>query len=183
MSRIASRQTPLSPRAVRGAAGMALALGIAGLAAPAFADCSAGPMSVSAGGQNYTCTRNCTATSGGRARLIRTVVFSGHGATASQCMAECSRTLGCTAVSYHVSTEMRDGIPFTTVNCVLIGGAEPSTADEPSTRPGRYAGVCYRDPPGGLWRDPRIQAGLDTFRQDQFRPGVPGFSTPLPKQP
>jgi hypothetical protein len=133
--------------------------------------------------QRYTCTRNCTAVSGGRARLIRTVTFSGHGATASQCMAECSRTVGCTAVSYAVTTEMRDGLPYTSVNCVLIGGAEPSTADDPSMRPGQYAGVCYRDPPGGLWRDPRIQAGLDTFRQDQFRPGVPGLGVPLPKQP
>jgi len=169
---------------------IALGLGLSALAAaPAAADCSAGPMTMSTGpgGQSYTCTRNCVAVAG--PRTIRTDTFSGHGATVSQCLNACTSTLGCIAVSYSVSVETRDGIPFTTINCVLLGAAaHPSSWDYTDPRPGHYAGVCYRDPPGGLWNDPRLK--IDWRRelridQDNLRPGVPGAGVPYsnPKKP
>lgn len=172
---------------------LALGLGLSALAAaPAAADCSAGPMTMSTGpgGPSYTCTRNCDATvTGSRARFIRTESFSGHTATADQCLNACSSTLGCTAVTYDVTVETRDGIPHTRVYCVLFGGGEPSTYDlPPDPRPGRSHGLCYRDPPTGLGSDPRLkidwrrELGLDQYN---LRPGVPGPGVPYsnPKKP
>ena len=157
----------------------ALGLALAALAAsPAAADCSAGPMSVSGGpgGLSYTCTRNCMATGG--ARVLGTRTFAGHGVTASQCTSACNSTLGCVAVNYTIVVSMRDGIPYSEMTCTLYGTGELSTADASPSTPGRYGGVCYRDPPPGLWRDPRLQIDTRVLQQDHIRPGLPGISVP-----
>lgn len=150
----------------------ALTLG-AFAAAPASADCSAGPIHMSTGaGPGYTCTRNCVATGG--ARVIRTVTF-GPSATVSQCLNECTRTLGCTQVSYSTTVEMRDGVPLVRMTCTLMGAGDAATMDVPPAV-GRSSGVCTRDPAlyqhPGLEIDPRIRQAL--------RPNIP---VPLPTSP
>ncbi len=145
-------------------------------AAPAQADCSAGPIRMStSAGPSYTCTRNCAVTGGGR--VIRTATF-GPSATVSQCLAECTRTLGCTQVSYTTSVEMRDGVPIVRMTCTLMGSGDPGTADVPPAV-GRSAGVCTRDP--ALYQHHDIQ--IDTrVRQDSFRPNLP-IQLPGPTSP
>jgi len=188
MKRLASHQITRRSHPARryGAAfgAPALGLALAALAAsPAAADCSAGPMTVSTGpGASYTCTRNCVATGG--ARVIASLTFSGS-VTATQCMQECTRTLGCTAVSYQTTVEMRDGVPLIHIACTLYGAGEPTAADYRSPGPGRTAGVCYRDPPSGLLRDPRLQLDTRAIDQDSLRPGgLPKIGVNIsPKKP
>jgi hypothetical protein len=135
-------------------------------AAPANAACSAGPISMStSAGPSYTCTRNCVATGG--ARVIREVTL-GPSATVSQCLDECTRTLGCTQVSYRTTVEMRDGVPLVRMACTLMGAGEATTMDVPPAA-GRATGVCTRDP--ALYRHPDIEVDA-RVRQDSFRPNI-----------
>ena len=153
-----------------------LALGIA--AAPARADCSAGPISMStSAGPSYTCTRNCVATGG--ARVIREVSF-GPDATVSQCLNECTRTLGCAQISYRTTVEMRDGVPLVRMTCTLMRAGDATTMDVPPAV-GRATGVCTRDP--ALYQHPGIE--IDTrVRQDSLRPNLPiQLPMPTPNKP
>jgi hypothetical protein len=165
MNRPASRRR--HAHSVPLAATGALVLGLFAAAAPAQADCSAGPITMStSAGPSYTCTRNCAVTGG--ARVIRSVTF-GPTATASQCLNECTRTLGCTQVSYSTTVEMRDGVPLVRMTCTLLGAGDAATMDVPPAV-GRATGVCTRDP--ALYQHPGIQ--IDTrVRQDSLRPNLP----------
>jgi hypothetical protein len=184
MTRIAFHSQAIN---LRSAGGHALSLGAVALAfgfaaASANAACTAGPMTVGAGaGQTYTCTRNCQTTGVGL-REIGRVTLSGHSATLSQCLAECSRTRGCATVNYSIVVEMRDGVAVQTIDCRLYGAGEVSAYDFTHYSPGRQHGVCYRDPPGGLWRDPRIQIDTRIVDQDSARAGVPGPNVPFQKK-
>jgi len=170
MNRFAAR----SLRAPCSFAAAVLTLGL--LAAPASADCSAGPIGMStSGGPSYTCTRNCVATGG--VRVIGEVTF-GPSATVSQCLAECTRTLGCTQVSYRTTVEMRDGVPLVRMTCTLLGAGDAATMDVPPAA-GRATGVCTRDP-SPILRHPGLE--IDTrVRQDSLRPNLP-IQLPIPNK-
>jgi len=146
------------------------------VAAPAAADCSAGPMTASTGpgGANYTCTRNCVATTA--RRVLGTRTFSGHGVTRSQCLSACNATPGCTAASYVINTTTRDGVPYSEMTCTLYGAGDVTTMDQPPTTPGRSTGVCYRDAPPSILDYPGLQ--IDTrVRPETFRHnGLPKFN-------
>jgi hypothetical protein len=146
-------------------------------AAPAAADCSAGPMSTSTStGATYTCTRNCVATGG--ARVIREVTF-GPSATLSQCLNECTATLGCTQVSYRTTVEMRDGVPLVRMTCTLLGAGDATTMNVPPTV-SSYSGMCTRDP-NRLLQYPGLQ--VDTrVRLESYRPGGP-IQVPIKPNP
>lgn len=173
MNRFASRRLPVRHSF---AAAAALTLGVFA-AAPAKADCGAGPITMSTGaGPSYTCTRNCTVTGG--ARVIADVVF-GPTATVSQCLDECTRTLGCTQISYSTTVEMRDGVPLVRMRCVLLGAGDAATMDVPPAT-GRATGVCTRDP-SPILRHPGLE--IDTnVRRDSFRPTIP-IQLPIPTSP
>jgi hypothetical protein len=121
---------------------------------------------------------HCVATGG--ARVIREVTL-GPSATVSQCLDECTRTLGCTQVSYRTTVEMRDGVPLVRMACTLMGAGEATTMDVPPAA-GRATGVCTRDP--ALYRHPEIEVDA-RVRQDSFRPNIPiqPPTAPSPNKP
>ncbi len=161
----------------------ALLLGLAAGAAPSHATdgCTAGAMAAStASGEGYTCKRNCALTTPlDGLRVLGSVTFSGHDATLARCLEACSATPGCTAVHYSVRTEMRDGIPYTTLSCGLYGGDVYTTDTRAPSEPGRHAGVCFRNPnPNPIWQDPRFRIDTRVIDQDLLRPRSFGQSWP-----
>lgn len=154
---------------------LTFASGIAAL--PASAACGSPYSTITRPGGGYSCYMNCTMASGD-ARPLSTRTVSGprdviaiHG----DCISQCMRTPGCTSVSY--SDWYKGGVHY--ARCTLWTlSSEATTESRYGTTPGADYWVCHLDSPGELGRDPRFHIDTDKFRQDQYRPGVPGPSVP-----
>ena len=172
-------------------AAFALAAGLAGAGAPAFAACGGSTVNIYRGGNTFVCHPDCGLTGRGTYAL-RSFRFEepdssgGFVAATNQCYAECARTPGCAGVQFSDWYEWRKGPAGPPgrhyMTCTLFGGAggAETTQYVPSGRRGGGSDVwvCRRNISG---RTPDFRMDTDRFFQDQHRPVVPGPS--VPKKP
>lgn len=124
----------------------------------------------------YVCHQECEMRGRG-AREIRRITFTDRKdvyMSGSICMAACNSTPGCTG---YTIWDWWEG-DHQRMQCILFALSGPASTADRSTEGASNWYVCHRQPPGGLWRDPKIQIDRDLFQQDQYRPGVPGPSVP-----
>jgi hypothetical protein len=167
----------------RGATLAAALVCVFGVANPAAACSDVPPQTIYRPDGNYVCYFNC-AIQGGEAREIRRITFTYPEEVArggGTCMRECTATPGCTG--YTVRDWWVGGVQH--IQCIFYARSGTGTQVARATlSDGRDWVACHRQPPGGLWRDPRIQIETDIFKQDQYRPGAPGVPGPsIPKRP
>lgn len=174
MTRIAARSNAIRLMRRSGAAIGGLLLGLAAAADPAAASCASPVTTISRPGGSYSCYRDCTV-AGGSARQLSRRTFAGERELYKineTCTNECNATPGCTSVSFY--DWYRDGVHYASCTFWTRSGTE-TTAERPiGGAGGNDWWVCHRNPPSGLWRDPRLQPpDTDRFQQDQFRPSAP----------
>lgn len=118
------------------------------------------------------------------ARILRSLTLAEH--RRSQCLGLCDMTPGCVAVSFQDVPQRRaDGTTELVRLCTLCGEGSMTTTNDHAAGPIERSDsvlqlVCRRDPTPR--RAPWHQGiPTETFRQDQFRPGVPGAPAPFKK--